>query len=36
MERVRYGATLFQVTNLPMLLTGGPPDVTSSNELTEV
>jgi uncharacterized SAM-binding protein YcdF (DUF218 family) len=35
MERVRYGVTLSQVTHLPILLTGGAPDVTSINELTE-
>jgi uncharacterized SAM-binding protein YcdF (DUF218 family) len=35
MERVRYGATLSQATRLPLLLTGGAPDATSSNELTE-
>jgi uncharacterized SAM-binding protein YcdF (DUF218 family) len=35
MERVRYGVTLSQVTRLPILLTGGAPDATSSNELTE-
>ncbi len=35
MERVRYGVTLSQVTHLPILLTGGAPDATSSNELTE-
>jgi uncharacterized SAM-binding protein YcdF (DUF218 family) len=35
MERVRYGITLSQVTHLPILLTGGAPDATSSNELTE-
>ena len=35
MERVRYGVTLSQVTYLPILITGGPPDATSSNELTE-
>jgi uncharacterized SAM-binding protein YcdF (DUF218 family) len=35
MERVRYGVTLSQATHLPILLTGGAPDVTSSNELTE-
>jgi uncharacterized SAM-binding protein YcdF (DUF218 family) len=35
MERVRYGVTLSQSTHLPILLTGGAPDATSSNELTE-
>ena len=35
MERVRYGVTLSQATHLPILLTGGAPDATSSNELTE-
>ncbi len=35
MERVRYGVTLSQTTLLPILLTGGAPDATSSNELTE-
>jgi uncharacterized SAM-binding protein YcdF (DUF218 family) len=35
MERVRYGLTLSQVTHLPILFTGGAPDATSSNELTE-
>jgi uncharacterized SAM-binding protein YcdF (DUF218 family) len=35
MERVRYGVTLSQATHLPMLITGGAPDATSSNELTE-
>ncbi len=35
MERVRYGVTLFQATHLPILITGGAPDATSSNELTE-
>jgi uncharacterized SAM-binding protein YcdF (DUF218 family) len=35
MERVRYGVTLSQATRLPILLTGGAPDATSSNELTE-
>lgn len=34
-ERLRYGVTLAQVTELPILLTGGAPDVTSSNELAE-
>jgi uncharacterized SAM-binding protein YcdF (DUF218 family) len=35
MERVRYGVTLSQATRLPILLTGGAPDATTSNELTE-
>jgi uncharacterized SAM-binding protein YcdF (DUF218 family) len=35
MERVRYGVTLSQVTHLPILLTGGAPDATSSNALIE-
>jgi uncharacterized SAM-binding protein YcdF (DUF218 family) len=35
MERVRYGVTLSQATRLPILLTGGAPDATSSIELTE-
>ncbi len=35
MERVRYGVTLSQTTRLPILITGGAPDATSSNELTE-
>ena len=35
MERVRYGITLSQATYLPILITGGAPDATSSNELTE-
>jgi uncharacterized SAM-binding protein YcdF (DUF218 family) len=35
MERVRYGVTLSQVTHLPILVTGGAPDATSGNELTE-
>jgi hypothetical protein len=35
MERVRYGVTLSQTTRLPILLTGGAPDTTLSNELTE-
>jgi uncharacterized SAM-binding protein YcdF (DUF218 family) len=35
MERVRYGVTLSQATHLPILITGGAPDATSSNELTE-
>jgi uncharacterized SAM-binding protein YcdF (DUF218 family) len=35
MERVRYGITLSQATHLPILITGGAPDATSSNELTE-
>lgn len=35
MKRVRYGLTLSQVTHLPILITGGAPDATSSNELTE-
>ncbi len=35
MERVRYGVTLAKATHLPMLLTGGAPDATSSNELSE-
>jgi uncharacterized SAM-binding protein YcdF (DUF218 family) len=35
MERVRYGVTLAKATHLPMLLTGGAPDATSTNELTE-
>jgi hypothetical protein len=35
MERVRYGVTLSKATHLPILLTGGAPDVTSSNELRE-
>jgi uncharacterized SAM-binding protein YcdF (DUF218 family) len=34
-ERLRYGVTLAQATALPILLTGGAPDATSSNELTE-
>jgi uncharacterized SAM-binding protein YcdF (DUF218 family) len=34
-ERLRYGVTLFQATALPILLTGGAPDATSTNELTE-
>lgn len=34
-ERVRYGVTLAQATELPILLTGGAPDATSSNELAE-
>jgi uncharacterized SAM-binding protein YcdF (DUF218 family) len=35
MERVRYGGTLSKATHLPILVTGGAPDATSSNELTE-
>jgi hypothetical protein len=35
MERVRYGVTLAKATHLPMLLTGGAPDATSTDELTE-
>jgi uncharacterized SAM-binding protein YcdF (DUF218 family) len=35
MERVRYGVTLAKTTHLPILLTGGAPDATSTNELTE-
>jgi uncharacterized SAM-binding protein YcdF (DUF218 family) len=35
LERVRYGVTLSQATHLPILITGGAPDATSSNELTE-
>jgi len=35
MERVRYGVTLAKATHLPILLTGGAPDATSTNELTE-
>ena len=35
MERVRYGVALAQATELPILLTGGAPDATSSNELSE-
>ncbi len=35
MERVRYGVTLAKATHLPILLTGGAPDATSSNDLTE-
>ncbi len=35
MERLRYGVTLSQATHLPLLITGGAPDATSSNELTE-
>ena len=35
MERVRYGITLSQATRLPILVTGGAHDATSSNELTE-
>ncbi len=35
MERVRYGVTLSQATHLPILITGGAPDATSGNELTE-
>jgi uncharacterized SAM-binding protein YcdF (DUF218 family) len=35
MERVRYGVTLSQATHLPILISGGAPDATSSNELTE-
>jgi uncharacterized SAM-binding protein YcdF (DUF218 family) len=35
MERVRYGVTLSQATHLPILITGGAPDATSSNELSE-
>jgi uncharacterized SAM-binding protein YcdF (DUF218 family) len=34
-ERLRYGVTLAQATGLPILLTGGAPDATSSNELSE-
>lgn len=34
-ERLRYGVTLSQVTDLPILLTGGAPDAISSNELAE-
>jgi uncharacterized SAM-binding protein YcdF (DUF218 family) len=34
-ERLRYGVTLSQATALLILLTGGPPDATSSNELAE-
>ncbi len=35
MERLRYGVTLSQATHLPILITGGAPDATSSNELSE-
>jgi uncharacterized SAM-binding protein YcdF (DUF218 family) len=35
LERVRYGVTLSQATHLPILVTGGAPDATSGNELTE-
>jgi uncharacterized SAM-binding protein YcdF (DUF218 family) len=35
MERVRYGVTLAKATELPILLTGGAPDATSSHELAE-
>jgi uncharacterized SAM-binding protein YcdF (DUF218 family) len=35
MERVRYGVTLSKATRLPILVTGGAPDATSGNELTE-
>ncbi len=35
MERDSYGVTLSQATHLPILLTGGTPDATSSNEPTE-
>jgi uncharacterized SAM-binding protein YcdF (DUF218 family) len=35
MERVRYGVTLSHATHLPILITGGAPDATSSNELSE-
>ncbi len=34
-ERLRYGVTLAQTTGLSILLTGGAPDATSSNELAE-
>jgi hypothetical protein len=34
-ERLRYGVTLSQATALPILLTGGAPDATSSHELAE-
>ncbi len=34
-ERLRYGVTLAKATHLPMLLTGGAPDATSSHELAE-
>jgi uncharacterized SAM-binding protein YcdF (DUF218 family) len=34
-ERLRYGVTLAQATALPILLTGGAPDATSSHELAE-
>ncbi len=34
-ERVRYGVTLAKTTHLPIMLAGGAPDATSSNELTE-
>lgn len=35
MDRVRCGVTLSQSAHLPILLTGGAPDATSSNELSE-
>ncbi len=35
-ERVRYGVSLSKAAHLSRLLTGGAPDATSSNELTEV
>jgi uncharacterized SAM-binding protein YcdF (DUF218 family) len=35
MERVRYGVTLSQATHLPIFITGGAPDASSSNELSE-
>lgn len=34
-ERLRYGVALSQATELPILLTGGAPDATSSNEFAE-
>ena len=35
LERLRYGARLAKQTNLPILVTGGAPDKTSSKDLAE-
>lgn len=35
MERLRYGARLAKVSQLPVLVTGGAPDKTSSKDLSE-
>ena len=35
LERLRYGARLAKQTNLPILVTGGAPDKTNTNDLAE-